>query len=423
MSTLPGGTVTIPGLNPNDTLGSAILQTLNNLLTVTGSTTSISGASLSSGNQLNIAPVQGASSIVGDVTTSGVLNLANQPTNLEALVISAGDPATLGSGAVTVFGNGRTNFAIAAAQYTNLDFNTGGGSGTVNSGGGNNLFSTPSTPGSTSAWDFNATSGNNTVVAASGNNTISMGTGNNLIAVSNGTDQIASTGDDTVLLTGGAATINVAPGGSDVIAAYNNASFHFVSESASPSTVFGTNTSADYISGGTVAGGGGMFAGGSGGNNTLISGQGNTTLLGGGNGDQLSVTGSGNDLIKAGPGNETLNASTATGHVSVQTYMGTTPGSNLVATGSSGADTFVAGGNTNATFTGNGGQDVYEVIKGQAPQTITITDWTSSDTLQTFGYGTPTFHSIAGGFQATLSDGSVITLKTTLASLTNIQSH
>jgi serralysin len=294
MSSLPGGTVTIPGLNPNDTLGSAILQALNIVLTVPGSTTSTSNASVGAGNQLTLPPVEGASSVVGVVTTSGVLNLANQPSNLEALVISPGDPATMGSGAVTVLGTGQTNFEIAAAQYTNLDFYTGGGSGTVNSGGGNNLLGTATTTGSdsnaTSAWDFNVTSGNNTVVAASGNNTISMGTGNNLIAVSNGTDQITSTGDDTVLLTGGAATINVAPGGSDVIAAYNNASLHFVSESANPSTVFGTNTSADYISGGTVAGGGGVFVGGSGGNNTLISGQGDSTLLGGGNGDQLSVT-------------------------------------------------------------------------------------------------------------------------------------
>jgi hypothetical protein len=423
MATVSGG-VTIPGLSANDTLGAAILNVLNNILTTSG--TSVSGATTSPGTngaiQLTIPSVNGSTSVVGIVSTSGVLNLAdpNQPSDLDALVINP--PG--GSNSVTVLGSGvQNNFAIVADQYTNLDFYTDGGSGTVYGAGGNNLLGTPTAPSSTSAWDFTATAGNNTVISASGNNTVSMGTGNNLIAAQGGTTQVTSSGDDTVLVTAGAATINVAPGGSDIVAAYNTGSLNFVSESANPSTVFGTNTSGDYISGGTVAGGGGVFVGGTGGNNTLISGQGNTTLIGGGTGDNLSVTGSGHDLVMAGSGNETLNASTATGQVSVYAYLGTTSGSSAVITGSTGADTFLAAGNTNATITGDGGNDVYEVMKGHAPQTITITDWTSSDTLQIYGYGTPTFTSVAGGFQATLSDGSVITLKTSVTSLTNVQSH
>jgi hypothetical protein len=421
-TTLPGVSVTIPGLNPQDTLGSAILNALNSMLGSGGGLTeaSVQGTFPVPGGSavtlLGMSSVSG-SPIVGDISVSGILF---EPTFVQDLVVKAdGEPSA--PGAVTVFGNGNDNQSIVSGQYTRFTFFTNGGSGTVNSGGGHNFFGTP-TQASNSAWYFNATTGQNTVQADSGNNTISMGNGNNLIGVGGGTDSIISSGSDTILITGGAATIDVVPGGSDVVSASAPGSLYFVSESASPSTVWGNNTSGDFISGGTAPGGGGIFSGGSGGNNTLVSGFGRSTLVGGGNNDQLSLQGTGSDVAIAGPGNETVDASNFMGQDTIFTNMGTSVpagGNNEVINGSSGSDTFWTNGNVNASITGNGGpfaQDAYNVVNNLGPQDITVTDWNSGDTLAFYNYGNGsgvTWGAVAGGFQTTLSDGSKITLLTT----------
>ena len=415
MTTVPSGQVTIaanPNPGPVDSVAASLLTAMNNAINNGASLVSATSSVVGGVNFLEFPSTSGSVSVVGTVSTVGFLDLSHQATSVNSVVLN-------GSGTDSVFGSGQNGLQLVAGANTALDFYTNGGTGTVVATANNNLFGTPLT--GSGAWDFIAGAGNDTVESYSGNNSIAVGTGNNVIGVGGGTALVASQGNDNIFVNGGAATIFALAGSSPTVSASAPGSLYFVNQSSGTSAViFGGNSSGDYISGGTVAGGGGNFYGGSGGNNTLISGQGNTTMTGGGSGDLLSVTGSGADKIHLGAGGETVNASTATGQVTIFTYMGSIPGSSAVAIGSSGADTFWMSGNTNATLTGNGGADAYDVVKNQAAENITITDWTNTDTLNFYGYTATTFNAVSGGFQTTLSDGSVITIKTSVSSISNV---
>jgi Ca2+-binding RTX toxin-like protein len=255
-----------------------------------------------------------------------------------------------------VFGSGDNGESVLSSTG-NLKFFATGGSGTVVTGGGNNLIVVPSTD--TGAWSINTGNGDDTVLAGgSGNDTINAGGGHNAITLGSGRDVMQSTGDDTVNAGSGSETIGAIGTGSDVI--FGNSSTLFFVATGGSATVFGGSGSDTFFGGK----GPDVVHGGTGGDNFLFAGTGTATLFGGGSGDQLFAAGNAAQALHAGVGNETL-------------FGGF----------SSGLDTFY-GGTGAVTITAGSGTNQFVFTDGQAGGTASIQGFTSGrDQVDLQGYG------------------------------------
>ena len=221
--------------------------------------------------------------------------LTIMPSGYKAFVDTAQESVVFGSG-----GNGES----VLSSTGDLKFFATGGSGTVVTGGGDNLIVVPSTD--RGAWSINTGNGNDVIMAVGGgNDTIDAGGGRNAITLGSGNDILQSTGDDTVNAGAGHETIGVIGTHNDLIRG-NSSELFFVAGSGS-ATVFGGTGSDTFFGGKGTA----EVHGGTGGDNLLIAGAGNATLFGGGNGDQL-FGGLGNDTFVASTGTATITAGSGT---------------------------------------------------------------------------------------------------------------
>jgi hypothetical protein len=409
MATIPGGAVTVSG--GSNTVVNSFAATLLTAINagLADNSLALSNASLAGGGSLVFPTVSGGASVVGYTTVPGTINLTSQPTSVSSVVIDA-------TGNVNLIGSGQSGLEVISGASSNLTFFSNGGTGTVVATGGSNLLGTQVSGGG--AWDFVAGSGNDRVEAVTGDNTIALAAGNNTIDVFGGGSSILSQGNDIINVVGGTATIVAADNGAAFVNVWGAGHATFVGGNATHQTVSIFDSSGNSISGGSVPGGS-LYASAyfGTGNNTIVSGLGDNFLVAGKAGDVVSVMGAGSNVIFAGTGNETLTALNTTGKNIFYTNFSATTGNNDTIVGGQGNDTFWTNGNVNATVTSNSGADVFQIVKGLAPQNITVTDWSSSDTLNTFGLGTATFATITGGYQAPLADGSTIKLLTSASSL------
>jgi len=322
--------------------------------------------------------------------------------------------ALTGGGADTVFGSGGQYQAILAGSG-NLTLQTRGGTGSVVTGDGNNLFATPTTGGG--GFSFVTGSGNDTVIAATGDNTISAGAGHNLLFTSGSNDVIYSNGDDTVV--GGAG-----PGLTDTV--FGGAGSTFIGAGAKNLNFVGGSGPVTVLAGSgsetVVAGlGGGLIAGGTAGNNVLTGGNGpvGTTMFGGGDGDLLSARGSGTSILVAGAGNETLTGAGSTGSNAFFTTSG-----NASIQGGPGNDVIFADSG-NATVDGGTGADLIAIVNGRAGGNLLLSNFSSTEgdkvTLQ--GYSA---EDVADAIRQAGSSGTITltdNTKITFGSLSSVASN
>ncbi|MDA8050258.1 MAG: calcium-binding protein [Rhodospirillales bacterium] len=324
----------------------------------------------------------------------GVLGIVEQLTPLAAPVTV---PAAYSftaletyNGFTSVQGNGGNNQTSLLSSITGLGFNTGGGSGTVVAGSGDNLIGTPTAGGGSHL--FVGGSGNDTFTAFSGNATASPGAGSNLVGLGTGNDSVSLSGtNETVVAGSGSDTIAVT-GNDAVLFGGGSGKLTFINGSA-PSTVVGGSGS-ETIQGGA---GGGLFQGGSAGNNSIQGGTGKATIFGGGSGDTLAAGGSLGDALVAASGNETLTSASSSGLDSM--YGGT------------GSDAMIAGAGGDFMLGGSGATN-FEFVKGltSATSIYNVYDYHSGDAVTLSGYsGTPTVTSAGGNTVLGLSDGTQIT--------------
>src|SRR6185312_13702935 len=149
---------------------------------------------------------------------------------------------------------------------------------------------------------------------------------------------------------------------------------------------------------------------------SVIAGTGQATLFGG-SGSYTYLTGgasSAGALFVAGGGNETLNAAGSTAdNIMFAGTAGIDSNDSLV--GGSGNDTFV-GGTGQTTMTGGAGTDDFVFDKAAGGGITTINDFTNSETLGIFGYGSTASAIVAastvsaGSTTISLSDNTKITL-------------
>jgi Ca2+-binding RTX toxin-like protein len=337
----------------------------------------------------------------------GVLGIIEQlvPLNTPVTVPSAYSFTAIETynGFTSVQGNGGTNQTTLLSSITGIEFNTGGGSGTVVAGSGNNHIGTPTAGGGN--YLMVGGTGNDTITAFSGNNVISPGGGSNLVGLGSGNNLVSLSGsNDTVIAGSGNDTISVT-GNDAVLAAGGSGHLTFINGSA-PSTVVGGSGS-ESVYGGV---GGGLFQGGSAGNNSIEGGAGKATMFGGGAGDTLAAGGSLGDALVAASGNETLTSAASTGHDSM--YGGT------------GSDAMIAGAGGDMMLGGSGAMN-FEFAKGltSATSTYNVYNYHSGDAVTLSGYsGMPTVSSAGGSTVLGLSDGTQITfVGVTNGSALNIQ--
>jgi serralysin len=294
------------------------------------------------------------------------------------------------NGFTTVQGNGGENQTTLISSITGVQFNTGGGSGTVVAGQGDNLIGTPTSGGGN--YLISGGPGNDTITAFSGNDTVSTGSGSNLIGLGSGNDSVSLSGNnDTVVAGSGSDTISVT--GNDAALVFGGSgNLNFINGSA-PSTVVG-GTGSETIQGGS---GGGLYQGGSGGNNSIYGGTGKATVFGGGSGDTLAAGGSLGDALAAASGNETLTSAASHGLDSM--YGGT------------GQDAMIAGAGGDIMM-GGAGSTNFEFAKGltNSASTYDVYNYHAGDAVTLTGYtGAPTETSAGGNTVLGLSDGTKIT--------------
>lgn len=323
-------------------------------------------------------------------TDSGFLKLTDAYTAL----IEAAPSATVQGGSA----NGQS----IVSGDGDLTFLSTGGSGTLDTGGGNNRILELTGRG---GWSFNTGGGNDTVFAGAGNNTISAGGGENVVMAGNGNNTIVSSGDDRILVGSGHDTVAVHGDGTTQVTG-SNGHLTFIGSGTGAATVDGAAGSVTIYAGG----GGGEFRGGTAGHNVIYGGSGPTSIEGGGTGDQLTA-GAGPTTILAGEGNETLSGALSTANNVF--YAG--DGKDMIR-GGSGNDTIMAGTGA-ATMTGGLGSDVFTFTSGDAAQ-VTIRDFhAGEDTLKLDGYGNDEVQNALNGATSangattlTLSDNTTITL-------------
>ena len=352
-----------------------------------------------------------AAAITSGLATKTILaadNAAGSPPHLPAgvtgeLVLSKSGTTLVPTGydyvvdatkSAVVFGNGDANEQILAGSGK-LTFFATGGSGSVITGGGDNLISIPNSDAG--AWLIATGKGNDSIRAAGGgNDTIDAGGGKNQIQLGSGDTFVTSSGHDTILAGSGSETIDASGSRAhDVI--YGNASkLFFVAGGAA--TVFGGSGSD------TVFGGSGkqLFIGGTSGNNFLQAGEGRATLFGGGDGDQLFAGGDKAQALHAASGNETLFGGFASGN---DTFYGGSGADQIF--GGSGKNTFVAGTGTATVTASPGSMNLFDFMKTVGGGTELVQGLTDASQVHILlsGYGPNEMkHALDG---QTSKDGSV----------------
>jgi Ca2+-binding RTX toxin-like protein len=278
-----------------------------------------------------------------------------------------------------IFGPGDPNENVLSGSG-NLTFYARGGSGIVDTGGGDNTISIPSTD--TGNWLIQTGGGNDTIVdRGTGFDTISPGPGNNAVTLGGGQYDVLSAGQDTIAAGAGATTIDAsaspAIGASELV--YAGSGLLTFIGGAGPATIVGGSGS-ETVNGGSGA----LYAqGGSGGDNLLMGGAGPATLYGGGNGDTLVASGFAPQALHAGAGNETLTGGTATG---ADTFFGGAGKDQI--TGGLGANVFV-GGIGQATVNAAGSSNSFEFISSFAGGKTLVNDLTNASQVNIVlvGYG------------------------------------
>jgi Ca2+-binding RTX toxin-like protein len=343
--------VTVPGasgthiINPYNTpYNLTVAQSIANALAAaqTGGTLDVQPYSTS----LPAVPSGSTGEIAVTSPASGFIQVAGGYT------FTAIGPTTQGgaspTGPFTVAGGGSL---FVGDQVTTYYGSAATAAVSIAAGDGNDLISLPS--GST--YQVGLGNGNDTVYA-DGTGTVTGGTGKNIFYTG------STSGPNTINSYGAADTI-VAGVGTVSVNTYG----------ANP-LVFGGSGNLVYL-------------GGAAGSPTITGGTGKETLFGGAGQNMTYQDGSntvgGANILAAGSGNETLNAGSAQYGVQLAAGSG-----SVDMVGSKGPDTFYGGAGF-ATMTGNGGADFF--LFGNTPThtggTDIITDFSSTDTFATAGYG------------------------------------
>jgi len=393
--------VTVPGANgivvdlaydtqSNAALAGQIAAALQAALTA--------GTEHAAGNASVPPPPLGGRTGLFNQAVSGATAL---PRGYNDVVDSAANAVIIGSG-------GANQHILAGAG--NLTFFATGGSGVVDTGGGNNLISIPQSD--TGNWLIQLGSGADTVAdRGTGSDTISPGPGANVVSLGGGQYQIISVGQDTITAGSGSTTVDAsgAPATASELIYGGSGPLTFIGGAAG-ATIIGASGST------TVTGGSGPLdaRGGADGSNSLTGGTGGATLFGAGNGDVLTANGLAPQALFAGAGSETLTGATATG---ADTFAGGA-GSDQI-TGGLGADTYI-GGSGHAVVNATGASNLFAFIDGAAGGSMVVSDLTSAAqvSIALIGYGpneaanaiasqTPSANAVT----LTLSDNTTITFE------------
>jgi hypothetical protein len=361
----------------NGAFAPGLLSPLQALLTQASDGVVSIGASFAN---LDVAGAFGNETVATPAAGFGIFELTNSSVNGASTAGSASVSVTVPSefstiivqapGAETVNGSGSNNTLAVFGGQSSVNYNSGGGSGTVVAGGGGDAIVVTGGP-----WNvIGAATGGDTISGVAANsaisvygsgsgaqsNVVSMGADNvsvdsfgtnDLIETYNdGTGVVTVNGSADVLVNGGAVTVFAAQG-SNAQAFFNvdGGLLDFINTSTGSATVNGAVQGAIGGSATVFGGaGGGLYAGGPGGNNSLVGGTGVVTLYGAGGNSFLSAAataaGSTSELF-AGQGSTTMIG--AAGSVNNEFH------------GSSGSASIVSSGSgTQNFFVGSTGQEV-----------------------------------------------------------------
>jgi len=447
------GLVTVSGV-----FGTATSPLQSLLNTASGAVT---GASANFEN-INIAGLSGNIATTGTSGATGIFELTNVNSlngsistgagnaNISAAVPSGYNTIIVdAAGTETLSGNGAANQLDIFSGNSTVNFNTGGGSGTVVAAGSDDnvvlVGTSYSFIGSPLGGETVSGVASNSVISVSGSvagsgtpqtNVVGLGSSNDtvvsagtndLVEVFNGGTGIVSVlGTADVLVDGGAATVDAAAGSSGINAFFNTdgGALDFVNQSNNAATVSGgvPGTYGGFVTafGGT---GGGLYIGGAGGNNSLVGGTGLVTLIAAGATSYLqgsTSTATGNNEFVGGAGSATMIG--AVGSVNNQFFGGT--GTESIVSSGSGTQNYLVGASGQEIFTGStvsGATNSYffdQNATGEGSDIITnfrtSTDKVSIDQIADNGQvtiaGITANTGAGGGSIVTLSDNTTITL-------------
>lgn len=305
--------------------------------------------------------VHGASGSIGAV----VVTTANQGLTLASQIASA-YAATFGSqGGLYTFSTGASSFLAVSDGVGVTNINANGATGPVQilTGDGDPTFVNTVTNAQIVTGDQD-----DTISAYGTANTISAGLGHNTIAVGPGTNTIYSVGTDTVSATGSDTTID------------SESTLRLIQQSGAAS----------------------------------ITGAGSTTVFGGSS-TIVTVSDTGNDTFVANDlryttGAVQFNASSATGNDVFWAGSG-----NATLIGGSGNDTLV-GGQGSSTLTGGKGSNTFDFFASEsgASTNVTITDFSSSDVLTFFNFGSSfsaVGSAVGSNYVISLGSGATVTVQ------------
>jgi len=395
-------TVTVPGGAP----GTAITYTISSGagLTVAQQIANALGAALTAGN-LSQTTISSA---------SGTVPIPPPPSGGLSDVVATVTGATTVTGTGVFTNNGTTSSTITATAGVQLLTGTGGGT----------FFATGA------GAIVGAAGGNNTITASAANDTIGGGPGTNLLIATGANDSVVSGGSGDTVSAGSTGangdTVNISGstgdqvfGGPGSMVVGGPGTNETVSAGTGAATIFGGTSGVYFFNNSTAP----TFVD-EGGANTVVGGSSQVTLFGA-SGGVITFNTQGNNpggaiLSSAGIGNETLNAAGSAGPI---TAWGGTTGKEVFI-GGSGNDTMIAGGGS-TTMTGGAGSNLFaQVMQHATGGTLTVTDFTSSDSFGLYGYGTTAEQSAvsaATGSSITLGDGTTITF--TNIKVSNISSQ
>lgn len=412
--TVSGGTftTTVVAVGSNEaTSGTALAGQISSALN-SGALVGTDGTNPPTGRGAQSITTTGVFALEPAVTTAVIAPSTNQTTGASSV-----------AGGVTVYGSGASN-QFFLVDNTPVALATGGGSGTIVTGDGDNLIGSPTAGGS--AFHVYAGAGNDTISMPTGSNSINAGGGNNLIASGfEGTlssNFISITGNDTVSA-GGSGTDTVTLTTGTAYVAMRTKSLLFVGNDTvgGAATIMGGSGS-DSVA---LGYGGGYVEGGTAGHNELASGLGPnlSVLTGGGDGDTLIARGAGTSILIAGVGNETLTGAGSTGANSYYTASG---GTTLVF-GGAGAELFSIGRSTDTgafsglfNITTGAGEDTVSFYSHPTSSAyVALTDVSNVDRLAGLaGQQTAVMNAAASASSVTLNDGTTLKF-TTAVTLTN----
>jgi len=401
---------------------------------LTGNLTATAGASAT-----GLFDLSNTSSVDGSVT-AGQMNVSvNLSSAYNVIVVDA-------PGKATVNGGGAANTLAVFAGESTVNYNSGGGSGTVLAGGGGDAIVVTGGP-----WSVvGASTGGDTISGVAANSTIAVyGSGNggsqsNVVSIgaddvtvnSFGTNDLVETYNDgtgvvsvhgtaSVLVNGGAVTVYAAQGSNtDAFFNQDGGLLDFINTSTTQATVAGAVPGA--IGGSVTAfggAGGGVYAGGPGGNNSLVGGTGVVTLYGGGANSYLQASataaGSTSELF-ASMGSTTMVG--AVGSVNNE-FHGSTGSASIISSGS-GTQNYFVGASGQEIITGStvsGAVNNYYFLQGSSGNgSDIITDFNlSRDKILINPFGGNSGVAVgsinpnggaAGGSIISLTDNTTITL-------------